>query len=62
MDEMDARMEAHGIPRLLMATGVGGGLPPDPTTPVQAGVPPDRAIRVKDGDPLRQEVVGVSPN
>ena len=62
MDEMDARMEVHGVPKLLMATGVGGGLPPNPTTLVQAGVPPDLAIRVKDGVPLHQEVVGVSPN
>ena len=61
MDEMDARMEAHGIPRLLMATGVDGGLPPNPTTPVQAGVPPDLAIRVKDGVPLSQEVAGDNP-
>jgi hypothetical protein len=48
-DEMDARMEAHGIPRPLVATGVEGDLPPNPTTPVQAGVPPHQAIRVQAG-------------
>jgi hypothetical protein len=73
VDEMDVRMEAHGIPRPLVATGVEGDLPPNPTTPVQAGVHPHRAIRVQagvhphqaiqveDGAPLRQEVAGVSP-
>jgi hypothetical protein len=73
VDEMDARMKAHGIPRPLVATGVEGDLPPNPTTPVQAGVPPHQAIRVQagvhphqaiqveDGAPLRQEVAGVSP-
>ena len=49
MDEVDARMEAHGIPRPLVATGVEGDLPPNPTTPVQAGVPPHQAIRVQAG-------------
>jgi hypothetical protein len=49
MDEVDARMEAHGIPRPLVATGVDGDLPPNPTTPVQAGVPPHQAIRVQAG-------------
>ena len=74
VDRMDARMEVHGVPKLLVATMVEAGdhLHPTtmveagvhlhPATPVQAGFPPDLAMRVKDGVPLRQEVVGVSPN
>ena len=62
MDEMDARMEADGIPRLLVTTGVDGDLP-HPITPVPAGVPLDLAMpEEEDGVPLRPEAVGVSPD
>jgi hypothetical protein len=65
MDEVDARMEAHGIPRPLVATGVDGDLPPNPTTPVQAGVPPHPTTPVQAGVPPHQAIrvqAGVHPH
>ena len=65
MDEVYARMEAHGIPRPLVATGGDGDLPPNPTTPAQAGVPPNPTTPVQAGVPPHQAIrvqAGVHPH